>query len=201
MKISRRMFDTIDSLSVGVWKMKKCLIVVDYQVDFVTGSLGFEKALSLDSRIARKIKEYRASGGEVIFTMDTHGGDYLTTNEGRHLPAAHCISGTQGHNLFGTVGKAKEQSDRIFCKNTFGSDDLYEHLKKTAYSSIELVGVITNICVISNAVLAKTAQPETDIIVDASCVASDDENLNEAALRVMESLQIQIINNGGDENG
>ena len=181
--------------------MKRCLIVVDYQIDFVTGSLGFEAALSLDNRIAKKIEEYRTSDGDVIFTLDTHSSDYPETYEGRHLPVAHCINGTDGHGLFGMVGKAKAQSDRIFCKNTFGSDDLYVYLKKTAYSSIELVGVVTNICVVSNAVLAKTAQPETDIIVDASCVASNDQYLNEAALRVMESLQIKITNKGDGENG
>lgn len=181
--------------------MKRCLIVVDYQVDFVVGSLGFEKALSLDNRIAKKIEAYRTSGDDVIFTLDTHGLNYLETYEGRHLPVAHCINGTDGHNLFGMVGKAKKRSDRVFCKNTFGSDDLYAYLRKTEYSSIEFVGVVTNICVIANAILAKTAQPETDIIVDASCVASNDEKLNKAALQVIESLQIQIINKGGEENG
>lgn len=181
--------------------MKRCLIIVDYQVDFVTGSLGFETALTLDDRIAKKIEEYRTNGDDVIFTLDTHDSNYLETYEGRHLPVAHCINGTDGHSLFGMVGKVKKQSDRIFRKNTFGSDDLYEHMKKTKYSTIELVGVVTNICVIANAILAKTAQPETDIVVDASCVASNDKKLNEAALKVMESLQIQIINNGGEENG
>lgn len=181
--------------------MKRCLIVVDYQTDFVTGALGFDAALPLDNRIARKIKEYRKNGDDIIFTLDTHSSDYLETYEGRRLPVAHCIRDTEGHSLFGMVGKTRAQSDRIFCKNTFGSDDLYTYLKKTAYLSIELVGVVTNICVIANAVLAKTAQPETDIAVDTSCVASDNECLNEAALQVMESLQIKMINKGDGENG
>lgn len=181
--------------------MKRCLIVVDYQNDFVIGSLGFKAAELLESRIAEKTEEYRTNGDDVIFTLDTHGFNYLETYEGKHLPVKHCINGTDGHSLYGKVGKIKAESDRVFLKNTFGSDDLYMYLKKNIYSSIELVGVVTNICVISNAVLAKTAQPETEITVDASCVASNDEYLNEAALRVMESLQINITNKGGKENG
>ena len=137
--------------------MKKCLIVVDYQEDFVTGSLGFAKARELEERIAEKIRQYHAEEeSDVVFTLDTQ--------------------------------------DLIFCKATFGSERLYEYLTDILYDEIELVGVVTNICVISNAVLAKTAQPETEIIVDASCVASNDEELNEAALKVMESLQITVIN-------
>lgn len=133
--------------------------------------------------------------------MDTHGPDYLETQEGRCLPVVHCIHGTEGYNLFGAVGKAKTEADMIFRKSAFGSDALYLHLKDTIYTSIELVGVVTNICVISNAILAKTAQPETEVTVDASCVASNDENLNTAALNVMKSLQIKIINGESDING
>lgn len=175
--------------------MKKCLIVVDYQEDFVTGSLGFAKARELEERIAEKIRQYHAEEeSDVVFTLDTHEGDYLSTYEGRHLPVAHCIRGTEGHELFGAVGAECSEKDLIFCKATFGSERLYEYLTDIPYDEIELVGVVTNICVISNAVLAKTAQPETEIIVDASCVASNDEELNEAALKVMESLQITVIN-------
>ncbi len=176
--------------------MKKCLIVVDYQNDFVTGALGFEKAVALDSRIVDKIETYRANCDDIVFTLDTHNSDYLETYEGLHLPVKHCISGTNGHRLFGKVAQVRDDSDRFFHKNSFGSDELYTYLKNAHYSSIELVGVVTNICVISNAVLAKTAQPEIDVIVDASCVASNDKFLNEAALRVMESMQIKITNKG-----
>lgn len=173
--------------------MKKCLIVVDYQNDFVSGALGFPKAMELDSRIAQKIQEYHDNGDDVLFTFDTHNTDYLQSREGRYLPIEHCIKGTDGHVLYGKTGENQRVEDKCFEKITFGSDALYEYLKKTMYQRIELVGVVTNICVISNAVLAKTAQPETDILIDASCVASNDEGLNKAALKVMESLQI-IIN-------
>lgn len=174
--------------------MKKCLIVIDYQNDFVSGSLGFAKAVELDNRIAQKIKKYHDAGEDVLFTFDTHNTDYLQTREGHYLPVEHCIKGTDGHELYGKTGENCIVNDRCFEKTTFGSDTLYEYLKHTPYAQIELIGVITNICVISNAVLARTAQPETDILVDASCVASNDEVLNEAALKVMKSLQIDIIN-------
>lgn len=174
--------------------MKKCLIIVDYQNDFVTGSLGFEGAKALDKRIAEKAALYRQNGYDVIFTLDTHDENYLDTREGRYLPVSHCLKGTDGHDLYGTVGKEASPDDKVFAKNTFGSDELFDYLRENPYSSIELAGVVTNICVISNAVLAKTAQPETDMTVDALCVASNDEKLHNAALDVMESLHIDIKN-------
>lgn len=173
--------------------MKKCLIVVDYQVDFVTGALGFEKAAVLDGKICKKIGEYRKNGDDVIFTFDTHHEGYLETYEGKNLPVAHCIEGTQGHSLYGETSKMIMPDDKCFYKSAFGSAELFEYLRMCEYESIELCGVVSNICVISNAVLAKTAQPEIDIIVDSSCTASNDDRLNDAALEVMEGLQIKVI--------
>lgn len=174
--------------------MKKCLIVVDYQNDFVNGSLGFAGAEALDARIAEKIDAYHQSGDDVLFTLDTHGDDYLTTQEGRGLPIAHCIQNTPGHDLFGQTAACRRAQDRCFYKNTYGSEELFDYLRQTMYSSIELVGLVSNICVLSNAVLAKTAQPETEILVDAACTASADPKLHKAALQVMQGLQIQILN-------
>jgi nicotinamidase-related amidase len=174
--------------------MKKCLIIVDYQNDFVSGSLGFPEAAELASRIAQKIERYRAEKGEVIFTFDTHNIDYMDTQEGRFLPVIHCRQGTDGHKLYGKVADLALDSDKRFNKNTFGSDELYTYLKTEKFESIELAGLVTNICVVSNAVLAKTAQPETPVFVDAGCTASNDVRLHQAALDVMSSLQIQIIN-------
>ena len=173
--------------------MKKCLIIVDYQNDFVSGSLGFPEAALLERNIVKKIEQYRDNGGEVIFTFDTHGEDYMNTQEGRNLPVAHCLQDTPGHRLYGQIADLAQETDRQFCKNTFGSDALYMYLKTEPFESIELVGLVSNICVISNAILAKTAQPETTIIVDANCTASNDGRLNSAALDVMESLQVKII--------
>lgn len=172
--------------------MKKCLIIVDYQVDFVTGSLGFEKAKALDGKIAEKIKQYRKSGYEIIFTLDTHTEDYLNTLEGRNLPAAHCIAGTEGHKLYGETALQKQDCDRCFYKPSFGSAELFDYLRGGEYESVELCGVVSNICVLSNAVLAKTALPETSVIVDSNCVASNEEKLNRAAIEVMKSMHIRV---------
>jgi len=174
--------------------MKKCLIVVDFQNDFVSGSLGFPGAEKLDQYIAEKIKQYRNNGDEILFTFDTHGENYLDTQEGKNLPVVHCIKDTEGHKLYGQVADLIFESDRKFYKNTFGSDELFLYLGTETFESIELVGLVSNICVICNAVLAKTAQPETPVIVDAKCTASFDDKINQASLDVMAGLQIQIIN-------
>ena len=173
--------------------MQKCLIVVDYQNDFVSGSLGYPEAAALEENIAAKIEKYRNSGDEVIFTLDTHGADYMQTQEGHNLPVPHCIEGTPGHALYGKAARLRLEGDQAFCKNTFGSGALYDYLKANRFESIELVGVVSNICVISNAILAKTAQPETPIIVDSACTASNDARLHRAGLDVMAGLQIKVI--------
>ena len=180
--------------------MKNCLIVVDYQNDFVSGALGFPEAAALDEKIAAKIARYREAGDDVMFTFDTHTPEYLLSREGRYLPVPHCIRGTEGHNLYGKVGESVDTEDWCFVKYTFGSDALFDFLKQNRYGKIELVGVVTNICVISNAVLVHTAQPETDVTVDASCCASNDPVLHEKALDVMESLQIEVVNREGDRD-
>lgn len=173
--------------------MKKCLVVVDYQNDFIDGALGFDKAKELDLKISKLIDLYHNNNDQVIFTLDTHYEDYLSTIEGKNLPVPHCIQGTEGHCLYGEVAKMLNENDIVFEKNTFGSDKLFSHLKNNKYSSIQLVGVVTNICVISNAVIAKTAQPETEIIVNEKLVASNDESLNKKALDVMSNFQVKII--------
>ncbi len=184
--------------------MKKLLIVVDYQVDFVDGTLGFEGAELLDARIARKIDEYREAGDAIYFTFDTHRRDYLETQEGRKLPIEHCIEGTEGHGLYGEVARHRQDTDRVFYKPAFGSSDLFErlaNLQSTAdaldtqpFESIELVGLVSNICVLSNAVLARTACPEVPVIVDASCTAAADPGMNEKALDILEGLQVEVTN-------
>lgn len=173
--------------------MKKCLIVVDYQNDFVTGSLGFKKAEQLDDRIAEKIEKHRSENWEIVFTFDTHEENYLNTNEGRNLPVEHCIKGTDGHKLYGKTANMLKQSDKCFYKPSFGSAELFEYLKAEKFDIVELCGVVTNICVISNAVLAKTALPEAEVSVDSACVASNDDSLNKSALDVMQSLQINVF--------
>ena len=171
----------------------KCLIVVDYQVDFVSGALGNAAAAALDAGIAARIRQARRNGEDVIFTLDTHEADYMSTREGRYLPVPHCIRGTEGHGLYGEVAGERLPEDAVFCKETFGSKDLSAHLQAKQYSAMELCGVGTNICVISNAVLAKTALPEADVSVNAALCASNDEALHQKALEVMASFQVDII--------
>ena len=173
---------------------KKLLIVVDYQKDFVDGSLGFPKAVELEDAIYNKIVEYKEKGEEVIFTYDTHHEQYLSTQEGRKLPVEHCIKGTEGWELYGRINSLKAQEDVSFEKVTFGSLALANYLKDRAFDSIELVGLVSNICVISNGVLAKAALPEAEIIVDANCTASFDDAMNDKVLDVMEGLQFKVIN-------
>ena len=180
--------------------MKRCLIVIDYQNDFVTGSLGFKAAEKLDDRIAERIQEYRRSGGDVIFTLDTHGDNYLSTHEGRYLPVVHCIKGSEGHALFGKTGMSRKDTDKVFEKATFGSEELFEYLKTTPYESIEFCGVVSDICVLTNVALARTAQPEAEILVHAGLVASNDPARNQAAFSVMESLQVRVIYREGEKD-
>ncbi len=172
--------------------MNTCLLVIDYQNDFVDGTLGFEGADQLASGIKSCIDRYHKAGHDVIFTLDTHHENYLDTQEGKKLPIKHCIKGTEGHRLFPLVDQARSDHDVIFYKGTFGSLDLANYLAQKHYDEVILVGLVTNICVISNAVLAKAALPEAKIIIYRNLVASFDQDLHEKTLQVMESLQMEI---------
>lgn len=172
--------------------MKKLLIVVDYQNDFINGALGFPGAENLAPVIASKIDAYHKDG-EVAFTLDTHGEDYLSTSEGKHLPIPHCIRYSEGHELFPAIKALKLDSDRSFEKPTFGSAELFDFLRNSEYEQIELCGLVTDICVVSNALLAKAALPEAEVIVDSKAVDSFDKAKQEAALAVMESVQIKVL--------
>lgn len=176
---------------------KKLLIVVDYQNDFVVGSLGCPQAAAIEGSLAAKIEEYRNMGenAEIIFTMDTHDKNYLNTQEGINLPVEHCIKGFDGWQLYGKAAELKADEDLVFSKGTFGSMELADYLrdKGDEYESVELCGVVTNICVISNMALVKAAMPEVPIIIDAACVASNDDALGEAALAVMETMHVKVM--------
>ncbi|ODA41041.1 cysteine hydrolase family protein [Desulfosporosinus sp. BG] len=174
--------------------MKKILVVVDYQKDFVNGSLGFDKAVTLEKGIYQKIKQYKQNSDEVVFTFDTHDDNYLQTQEGRNLPVPHCLRNTEGWDLYGEIADLCDETSKRFKKITFGSLELADYLTSKNYASVELIGVVSNICVISNAIIAKAALPEAEIIVDASCTASFDESLNQKALDVMQGMQIKVIN-------
>ena len=173
---------------------KRLLVVVDYQKDFVDGALGFAGAERLDLPIAAKIKAYHDAGDCVVFTLDTHRENYLSTQEGRRLPVAHCICGTEGWELFGETAKQQRREDLVFQKPTFPSMELADYIAEEDFETIELVGLVSHMCVLSNAVMAKAAAPEAEIIVDAACTASFDQSLHEKALDVMEALQMTVTN-------
>ena len=175
----------------------KVLIVVDMQKDFVDGSLGTPEAQAIVPAVVKKAADYE---GKVIFTKDTHGEDYLSTREGKYLPVEHCIKGTPGWELLLELEKiCSDRQCTVYEKETFGSVKLMEDLlqRQTAgeIEEIELIGLCTDICVVSNALLLKAAMPETDIKVDASCCAGVTKESHEAALCTMKSCQIQILEN------
>lgn len=174
--------------------MKEILIVVDYQNDFVTGSLGFEQARSLEPGIVRKIKEYRGGGHTVAFTFDTHSQDYLSTREGSLLPIPHCIRDSEGWKLYGTVAQLLQPGDPVFYKETFGSLELAQFLHEAQFERVELVGLVSNICVLSNAILAKAALPQAQIVVDAACTSAADPSIHEKALDVLTGVQVTVLN-------
>lgn len=171
----------------------KALVVVDYQIDFVNGALGFEGAELLDALIVEKIERYRKEGGKVIFTLDTHTEDYLNTAEGRKLPVPHCIKGSEGHKLYGEVAKNIKPEDTVIEKPSFGSLELIDVLKNGGFDEVELCGLVTDICVVSNAVIAKTALPESRVVVDSKACASFDKDKHNAALEVMKSVQVDVV--------
>ena len=178
-------------VSEGGEKMQKILIVVDMQNDFIDGALGTPEAVAIVPRVEQKIREFP---GKVIFTRDTHGERYLETQEGKHLPVPHCIKGTKGWEICPQLEALREAE--AIDKVTFGSEKLGELLqeenRKEQIEDITLVGLCTDICVISNALLLKAFLPETPIIVDASCCAGVTPKSHETALDAMRMCQINI---------
>ena len=167
----------------------KILLVIDMQKDFIDGSLGTREAVAILPKVLKKMDTFE---GKILATRDTHGEDYLSTQEGRKLPVVHCLKGTDGWQLYGRVADLCSPQDRCFEKVTFGSLDLAEYVKEQKFDQIELVGLVSNICVISNAVLCKAAVPEAEILVDAGCTGSGMGEIHQKALDVMEGLQITV---------
>lgn len=176
--------------------MNRYLFVIDYQNDFVDGALGFPGAEKMDEKIAQKVRAYGT--GHAFFTRDTHTEDYLTTREGQNLPVPHCIRGTHGWQVYGKTAEALEEVGAIAIdKKVFGMDvtaPAVSAVLPAEAEEIELVGLVSNICVISNAVVLQSRYPEATILVDAACTDSFDKGLHEAVLDVMAGLQIQVRN-------
>ncbi len=166
----------------------KLLIVVDYQNDFVNGSLGFKKAEELEQRIVQKIKEY----DNVIFTLDTHYDNYFDTLEGKKLPVKHCIKDTDGHKLYGEVSKYLDKAIKVFEKPTFPSLELANYLVGKGYDEVEICGLVSNICVLSNVVMVKAALPNARIIVNKNLTASFDEKLNEETFDILKGIHVDV---------
>lgn len=166
------------------------LVVVDMQHDFVDGVLGTPEARAIVPRIVQVLKRWR---GEVVFTLDCHNADYLDTNEGTHLPVPHCIEGTYGMKLMKNIALAHDGDDLYVTKSTFGSESLVKYVRHIDCDSITLCGVCTDICVIANAILLKTAFPETPIYVLPDCCAGSTPENHDAAIKVMRSCQIGIL--------
>ncbi|MBE6052590.1 MAG: cysteine hydrolase [Clostridium sartagoforme] len=179
--------------------MRKLLVVIDYQKDFVDGALGFEKATTLEEGIYNKINQYLKEGNKVLFTYDTHEENYLDTREGKNLPVVHCIKGTKGHKLFGKLNEF-EGNEKIISYEKYGFGLAPKDMVKISMEigedieEIEIVGVVTNICVISNFVMFQSQYRNADIIVDASLCASFDESLHSKTLDIIEGLQGKVIN-------
>lgn len=169
---------------------KKLLIVVDMQKDFVDGALGTKEARDILPSVFRRIGEARAANETVVFTRDTHGKDYFETQEGKRLPVAHCEKESAGWQLIDGLRAADE---RIFDKPAFGSVGLAEFVQKERFECAELIGVCTDICVISNALLLKAYCPELRVCVRADCCAGVTPNSHEIALNAMRACQVDIL--------
>ena len=173
--------------------MKNILVVVDIQNDFVDGALGTPEAVAIIDNAVEKIKTF---DGEIIVTFDTHTEDYLKTSEGEKLPVEHCIKGTDGWKLNGKIAEALKSKEYICVKKpTFGSVELPEIIKNTVRNdafSVELIGLCTDICVVSNALLIKANFPEMRISVDSSCCAGVTPESHNAALLTMKMCQIDV---------
>ena len=168
----------------------KYLIVVDMQTDFIDGSLGTPEAVAILPYVKEKIENF---DGKVLFTRDTHAPDYLTTQEGRNLPVEHCIKGTDGWQIHPTLEPLRKTE--AIDKPTFGSTALMELLKNEKdVESLEFIGLCTDICVISNAMLAKANFLEVPVTVDAKCCAGVTPQSHKNALEAMKMCQIQVIN-------
>ena len=167
----------------------KYLIVVDMQVDFITGSLGSTLAAAIVQNVIEKVKNF---DGKVIFTRDTHFENYMNTQEGKNLPVPHCIKGSAGWQI---CDELKPYAKIILDKITFGSIELPKFIEDLGDSieKIELCGLCTDICVISNAFVLKAAFPEVPIVVDSSCSAGVTIESHNNALNAMKAIQIEII--------
>lgn len=175
--------------------MNEILVVVDYQNDFVDGALGFDKARELEEIIVSEVRDALSKGEKVFFTLDTHDDGYAETREGKHLPMPHCIDGTDGHSLYGKTAEFSEESGVTLVKKSgFGSSSLPDIIKQTCGvpDTVRICGVVTNMCVIANAIVLQTAFENADIRILEKACASFDEKLHDEAVDVMRNMHMTI---------
>lgn len=170
---------------------KNVLAVIDMQNDFIDGTLGTQEAAGIVEKVAEQIKNF---DGQVVYTRDTHFEDYLNTQEGTKLPVTHCIKGTKGWQIQADLATLQDKDTRIFDKLTFGSVELAQYLKEMEdLESVTLIGLCTDICVISNAMVIKAFLPEVTVKVKADCCAGVTPQSHENALEAMKMCQIEIL--------
>ncbi len=172
--------------------MNRVLVVVDYQKDFIDGSLGFSGAEDIEEKILNLIEEFKSEGDMVLFLKDTHHEDYMDTVEGKNLPVPHCIKGTPGWE-YPPALEAKVGYLPPIEKETFGSLTLGNILKGLNPSEVHLCGLVSDICVFTNAVIAKSAVPNAEIFIRADASDSNDKDMEEKTYDVAKHLHIQII--------
>ena len=166
--------------------MKKTLVVVDMQNDFIDGALGTKEAVAIVDNVKKKIAMYKENGDESIFTRDTHQENYMETNEGKNLPVPHCIEGTKGWEI---AEGLEVEGALCIDKPSFG----YMNWKDYPLEEVEIVGLCTDICVVSNALIIKATYPEINVTVDASCCAGVTVESHKAALTTMKMCQVKVI--------
>lgn len=169
----------------------RVLVIVDMQNDFIDGALGTVEARAILPALQKKLEEYRRAGDTVLFTRDTHTAEYLSTQEGKNLPVSHCIRGTEGWQIHPSLDTA---NCRIFDKPAFGSVELGRYIASLPrLEQVELAGVCTDICVISNAMLIKAFEPEVPVYVDGRCCAGVTPESHRRALEAMAVCQIHVL--------
>lgn len=169
--------------------MSKYLIVVDVQKDFVDGALGTKEAIAIIPNVKEKIAEYKTDGGKIIFTRDTHSTDYMSTNEGKHLPVEHCVKNTVGWEIYDGLDVSNAE---IIDKPSFGYTEWEKHIENDGDLAIEIIGLCTDICVVSNALILKALFPEATISVDPEACAGVTPESHNAAIETMKMCQVEM---------
>ena len=173
--------------------MKRALIIIDMQNDFIDGALGSPQAQAIIPHVLNKIREHQRNGSALILTRDTHSQDYLQTQEGQNLPVLHCVKDTPGWQICAAIAAAVDLSTcLIFDKGCFGSLELAQYLCRQDYAEVELIGLVSSICVVTNALLIKAHAPEMKISVDSACTAGITDEDHEASLCVMKTCHINV---------